>query len=350
MRARKRERRREIDEGEEEEEASPELPNLPLELVMEILLRSPVRSVGRFRDLTAVELDHPFKEDGDFFSDLGKFRSGNEMLSSWKRNQVKIVGSSNGLVCIYQKKGGAFLYIPITGDSKKLPDLDLPEVVDEVRVDFEILGFGFDVITHDYKVVKFVIRKDGEVYANVYSLKTDSWKRIRDMRYRHVQYSSSVVLNGAIHWIVKLEEEGENKRVVAAFDLKTQEFRDILLPDEAEECNHFTMKLDVSSLKGCLCVFYSCFDMHNDIWVMNKYGLQSSWCKIRIMIPYTFMMKPLCSTKNDEEVLLILDDSLILYNFKCDTWRSLGIRRVKLDNGFEGVTYIESLVSPNSYG
>ncbi|KAH0890968.1 hypothetical protein HID58_053397 [Brassica napus] len=61
-------------------------------------------------------------------------------------------------------------------------------------------------------------------------------------------------------------------------------------------------------------------------------------------------MKPLCSSKNGEEVLLELDGDMLLYNFENGASRYLGIRGVKLSDGFEADAYVESLISPNSYG
>lgn len=415
----------ENDAGEEtsNHEGSPESPSLPQEVFTEILLRSPARSVGRFRcvskafcsllshpkfakshldlilrndavrsrnrrlilslnnlfavgfdsiggggegtsDLTAVELDYPFKEDLDLLSETKRetvtFRlwGGTEMTTfdsdsdSPKRSWVDIVGSSNGLVCISSDEDIAFLFNPTTGESKRIPDL--PESlssksVDEELVEIEILGFGFDALTDDYKVVKFVASNDGDLNAYLYSLRGDSWRRISDLRYRHVHPRSGVHLNGAVHWIVKLEQ-GQNERVIAAFDLETDKFREVSLPGEAEDCDHMFMKLEVGILKGCLCVVYSCYEMHDVMWVMNEYGLVSSWSKIRISISY-ISMKPLCSTENDhEEVLLVLDRNLVLYNFKWNTLRNLEIGGVDLGVEFEASTYVESIISPNSYG
>ncbi|VVA96666.1 unnamed protein product [Arabis nemorensis] len=384
----------------------------------EIILRSPVRSVGRFRCVSkafcslltdprfaknhlglnlrtlnrkvilslnnlfavdidsigdgsegnrkfpAVELDYPLKQERDLLPVM-KTRTARYTIwsdaemaySDYDQSRVVVVGSSNGLLCVSSDDDIVFLYNPTTGESKRIPDLPesmRPKLVNKDMVAYDIHGFGFDALKDDYKVVKFVVSgsignvRNNELEASVYSLRADSWRRICNLRYKHVHPTSGVHLNGAIHWIVKLKED-PNKRVVAAFDLETEEFREIPLPDEAGECNHPFMKLDVGSLKGSLCVSYSCHVVHDDIWVMNEYGLQSSWCKIRISILYT-SMKPICSTKNDKEVVLMIDRSLVLYNFECDTWRALRIRKVKLGDGFEGNTYVESLISPNSYG
>lgn len=55
-------------------------------------------------------------------------------------------------------------------------------------------------------------------------------------------------------------------------------------------------------------------------------------------------------TKNSEEVLLALDKYMVLYNFETHAWRKLELHGVDLTQGFDVNTYVESLVSPNSYG
>ncbi|CAH8276784.1 unnamed protein product [Arabidopsis lyrata] len=388
-------------------EASPtKLPYLPQEVITEILLRSHARSLGRFRcvskpfhsllsdpkfakkhldhnavrlghrrlilpfnnlfavdldsirdgcegikDLTAVELDYPLKEDVDFLSELYKkaeLKSNSDGIHSsgkYKKRWVRFFGSSNGLLCMANilLLNDVFLYNPTTGESKKLPDLPESLRSKSTKTLFSY-GFGFDSLNNDFKVVKFIDGNDNYVY----SLKTDSWRRICNMPYKDVCFFTSVELNGAIHWI-SIPRRGEtSQKVVTAFDLTTEKFRVMSLPDLAEECEHIYPKSKVGILKGRLCVVYFCMKIHDVIWVMNEYGLESSWSKIRISRSYKHM-KPLCSTENNEEVLLVLDGHLVLYNFERNTRKNLKIRGVEFDKSLLGNTYVESLISPNSY-
>ncbi|CAN7007134.1 unnamed protein product [Brassica rapa subsp. trilocularis] len=134
-----------------------------------------------------------------------------------------------------------------------------------------------------------------------------------------------------------------NPRVILAFDIITQEFREVPFPDEGYPNSV------VGSLNGRLCVFNTSYDLRDDIWVMNEHGVASSWTTIRISLLYR-LMKPVCSTKNSEEVLLALDKYMVLYNFETHAWRTLELHGVDLTQGFDVNTYVESLVSPNSYG
>lgn len=116
------------------------------------------------------------------------------------------------------------------------------------------------------------------------------------------------------------------------------------LPDEAEYFPLGFVHLGVGILNGCLSVVNSCYIFHNDIWVMNEYGVASSWSKIRISLFYK-SMKPLCSTNKNKEFLLKLDGNLVLYNFETNASWNLGIRGVELSDKFETSTYVESLIA-----
>ncbi|VVA96674.1 unnamed protein product [Arabis nemorensis] len=320
------------------------------------------------RDLASVELNYPLKDNPSIFAEMIRsyvrdhlHGGGSEVdeddrrvmlklnAKSYRRNWVEIVGSSNGLVCISPGEGALFLYNPTTGESKRLPET-VPPKSNEFVEQFQTYGFGFDDLTGDYKVVKLIADSEDVINASVYSLKSDSWRRISDLSYVHNDgFNSGVHFKGVIHWVFTLKEGNQNPRVIVAFDIKTEEFREMTLPDEAEDCSHTFKNFVVGSINGRLCVVNSCYEVHDDIWVMNEYGVASSWHRIRISLLYR-SMKPLCSTKNDEEALLELDGDMVLYNFETDTSRNLGIRGVKLSDGFEANTYVESLISPNLYG
>ncbi|VVA96672.1 unnamed protein product [Arabis nemorensis] len=398
MEATKRLRRRGNDGGEVKtnDEASPEFSDFPPEIITEILLRLPAKSIGRFRCvskqfcslssdlrfvkrhternagnrkllvssrnlytveldsigegirvLAAVELNYPLKDEPGYLAEkirnYARERGGLELnlnLQLLRRNRVEIIGSSNGLVCIYPEKGGAFLFNPTTGESKKVPE--------SLSYKGEPYGFGFDTLSDDYKVVKFVATSDNKGYhnADVYSLQRDSWRRIDGLRYKPVYSTLGVRLNGAIHWVVKLEKGQSQKRVVvAAFDLKTEKFRDIQLPDDAGDYKY----LQVANLKGHLCLVFCDLGKQVVIWVMNEYGVERSWSKIQLDMFYSSMTPLWSSTKNDEEVLLELEGNLVLYNFESKTRWNLKIN-CDIRSTFMANTYVESLISPNSYG
>ncbi|KAG2302551.1 hypothetical protein Bca52824_031202 [Brassica carinata] len=118
------------------------------------------------------------------------------------------------------------------------------------------------------------------------------------------------------------------------------------LPVKAQEEDYpLNNKYVVGNFSGRLCVVNICNEMDNvDIWVMNEYGVASSWSRTRISLMCR-SMRLVCSTKNNMEVLMVTDRDMVLYNFKTNESRN---RRA--DFKFQADTYVESLISPNSYG
>ncbi|KAJ4866319.1 F-box/kelch-repeat protein [Raphanus sativus] len=252
--------------------------------------------------------------------------------------RLPLVGISNGLVCIspHEDEDVVSLYNPTTKESKLLLPQSVPS---RYRENFQSYGFGFDHLTDDYKVVKLVSDRHNFLYACVYSLKSNSWRWICDLSYQRINRSRrpGVNLNGVIHWVV-FTRGNHKQRLILAFDIITEEFREMPFPDEeAEDCPNSFKDFVVGNLNERLCVVNSCRELlHDDIWVMNEFGVASSWTRIRISLLHR-LMKPVCtSTKNSAEVLLVLlGGDMVLYNFE----------RFHVEN-----TYVESLISPNSYG
>ncbi|XP_020534179.1 F-box/kelch-repeat protein At3g06240 isoform X3 [Jatropha curcas] len=101
------------------------------------------------------------------------------------------------------------------------------------------------------------------------------------------------------------------------------------------------------TLKECLCLLYSQSDMHNDFWMMREYGLGKSWTRVTITYSYICMV-PLCLAQNGE-ALLELDGTLVQHNLETGTYETLEFEGLPIGGGFEAATYVESLISPNTY-
>lgn len=180
--------------------------NLPEDVIVEILLRLPVKPLVRFRcvskhwrslisdphfakshfnrasgqtqrlllhtpsGLGSLEVDAPF-EDGSALR---------ELVLPIKRQyrDVRIVGSCNGLVCVCLLRDPIEFYVwnPSTGDYRKLSD---PGFSPNSDINAYMRGFGYDSSTDGYKlfVDPYTIpRPPIRVEAKVYSLKKNSWK------------------------------------------------------------------------------------------------------------------------------------------------------------------------------
>ncbi|KAM7528794.1 hypothetical protein LguiB_032204 [Lonicera macranthoides] len=94
-----------------------------------------------------------------------------------------IIGSCNGLLCLTNMDEYIFLWNPTTSKYWKSAVCRIP-----LGVEYIVFGFGYGVAKADYKVVRMVqfYGKDKESFraeVSVYSLKSNSWKRIGDFPY-----------------------------------------------------------------------------------------------------------------------------------------------------------------------
>ncbi|KAK6263681.1 hypothetical protein SCA6_019115 [Theobroma cacao] len=152
-----------------------------------------------------------------------------------------IVGSCNGLVCLYIDhhfpRTKILLYNPIVRVHKIIPESTLPGP-ESRSVGHVFLGFGYDSVNNDYKVVRVVssdCHKEGKlvssVKAEVYTLGMNSWKEVAiPPGVNFGLYEPQVFLNRAIHWLGMVEKNRNAIKVVVSFDVSTEVFNLIPLP------------------------------------------------------------------------------------------------------------------------
>ncbi|OMP00104.1 hypothetical protein COLO4_12912 [Corchorus olitorius] len=238
--------------------------NLPDDITKEILLRFPVKSILRFRLIT----HDPF----EVYLDIElPFTS-----SSW--GYFRIVGSYNGLVCFYDETQ-FFIYNPLLNQHKTLPR---PNDVDSAwyRI-HEMIGFGYDSVSNDYKVV-FWCNDEGphgkKQLAEVYSLGMNCWRKVEtpdeDIAVDEYGYHKSpAFLNGVIHW---LGHSGRSLKVIR-FNVNKEVFQLIPLPNYVVKD---ARTVEINVFRDMLCVVNSVTGTDNwnyDIWVMTS--VQESWTK-----------------------------------------------------------------------
>lgn len=102
----------------------------------------------------------------------------------------------------------------------------------------DVLGFGFDYQNNDYKVVRIVyfidehqVSKRNMPKAEIYSLKSRSWKSIKGPNYEIVRtgWSQAFVKQG-VHWI-GFERRGNGfNNVILGLDMNDEIFKEIMKP------------------------------------------------------------------------------------------------------------------------
>ncbi|KAL4385191.1 hypothetical protein GQ457_15G011640 [Hibiscus cannabinus] len=135
--------------------------------------------------------------------------------SLMKDSALKMLGYCDGLLALYNSKTEISLLNPLTRKSQMLPvtEIESPPYL----VLFIVYGLGHDPIFDDYKLVRMVqlyVKDDNDSFdyeVKVYSLRTNSWRRIKNFPF----FSCT----------------NEHMSFVGVFDLGTEEYRVVDLPD-----------------------------------------------------------------------------------------------------------------------
>ncbi|KAK9724796.1 hypothetical protein RND81_05G099100 [Saponaria officinalis] len=142
-----------------------------------------------------VELARGFGEIEYSAGDIGSIVTG--------RDKLFVIGSCNGLVCL----GSLYDFIlwnPVIGRSKKF-DSDPDNMLNPSTICRASWGFGYVASIDDYKVVRIIeLPLSLEIMVHVFSMKSNSWRRIDPREYDHVlslrSFKSAVIISGQ-HYI-----------------------------------------------------------------------------------------------------------------------------------------------------
>ncbi|KAJ4980632.1 hypothetical protein NE237_031469 [Protea cynaroides] len=309
---------------------------------LSIIFRNPISHNLNFREFR-------FNEFNIYPDDLDAFeqQAVAELNYPFKRPHYLsyIVGSCNGLLCIYNSKEEILLWNPSTRRHHKLPFTHI-EYGSNI-----VCGFGHDPTTDDYKIVRIVqLHHALESKVKVYSLNTNSWRRIENMPF-FLSYPNSPMLlaNSALHWFANREmRRNTTSRFIVSFNLQYEEYREVPLPDFVE--NNVHMKLGV--LGGQLCLLCAFIGVHVEVWLMKDYGVRDYWEKqFSIEQPWVmgnlYYLKPICYSKNGGVILQLMDSNeLVLYDPRKGMARNLRIHGVP--DYFQTETFVGSLVPVNA--
>ncbi|KAG5586729.1 hypothetical protein H5410_047163 [Solanum commersonii] len=288
------------------------IPFLPAELIIGILSRLPVKSLLKFRSVskswlsiisspkfikTHLRISIDNKECTHHMLLMKLYRANSNLkdcsFSSLLYNESVIeandlncpmensgvsfciVGSINGLIFFADGTGDLFLWNPTIKKHKKLSHHRLTS-----NTSF-IYGFGYDEFCDDYKVACIVaIYQHGgysTVEVKIYSLKSDSWRNMDDLRDRMRSRTSATFVNGKLHWTTSCglgELRGRGTWSIVSMDMADEKWRKIEPPCFGEEDFGFKVgvlgnNLSVLSMNVLL--------TRINIWVKEEYGVKESW-------------------------------------------------------------------------
>ncbi|KAJ0617168.1 putative F-box domain-containing protein [Helianthus annuus] len=252
------------------------------DLVEQILIRLDVKDLIRFKTVckswhslitslgfVSRHLNRSYNE----YNNIYGYTSQRIVLSA---NSHKLVGSSNGLVCIISISEFSCNVLVCNPSTREVRQLRPYSRL--ISSPLLCWGFGYDSSRDDYTVFVGARKGENQTCFQVLSLKSNVWRVIGDVKYKYrwwFNWDDGVLCNGALHWIVRDEET--EKYIIIAYDLSKEEFREIPQADDPRyEC---TFRSYLGIVKECLCIYrrhrYS-HDVH-DICLMKKYNVKESW-------------------------------------------------------------------------
>lgn len=312
------------------------------------------------------------------------------------KDEVIAVGSCNGLLCFlfgsismtlagnvtaYQNHWFRFRNPSTRTTSKELGLFRysfLMESKNQRSAIFKFM-FGYDDSHETYKVVAFRVQGDLDNIASwksevkVYRLNDNCWRNVQGFHvipFKWLDYSRTshynnhgVHLSGTINWLAvhkyfRYEYLPEyiahvGQFVIVMFDLSTETFKQLLLPQGFDEVPFDEPVLSV--LTGCLCFSYDFRKTEFVLWQMKEYGVHESWKQLFKISYYDmpinniapgFPLACLYMNMNDGKVIFatgIRYPVAIIYNL-----REYSIERINT-NCIQGLSYandyVESLVS-----
>lgn len=337
------------------------MPNLPFELVEDILRRLPVKSLKRFRAVAKswcflidsqnfIKLHYRQSLDssshlnliigglGVYAVDMEAFDKAHVIKPPFYYKSVDgISNPCNGIVLVMSDP--PVLWNIFSREYRVLPDCST-----ELQAPFEsygktAYGFGYDSVNDDYKVVRIAEfrHKMSHIWmaseTKIYGLKSNSWRRIEDLPYPlpFLRGNWRVHVNGVLHTLVE-DPEDMDAAVIMAFNVRTEKHSPMMMPPGIR-IRGIDVSLDV--IDGCLSVV--CTSRYRvTIWVMKEYGVRDSWFKLLTISPPLIerndFVKPLAYSRDRNRVLLNCDDKRLV-------WYDLGKKSVE-EIDVEGLPFV----------
>ncbi|KAJ0693478.1 putative F-box associated interaction domain-containing protein [Helianthus annuus] len=133
-----------------------------------------------------------------------------------------------------------------------------------------VLGFGVCRETNDPKIVK-ITPTTSFWQVEVFTLSTGAWRSpySDDFSCKSVKFScDQVVIDGCLYWLARDRLVDEYYNLIVSFDLTSEEFREVNLPDSLAGYGSFSMY----KLSDSLAVIKESVDAHKlgfDVWRME---------------------------------------------------------------------------------
>lgn len=243
-------------------------------------------------------------------------------------NDFSLVNSCNGLLYFVRKHASdecSLVCNPVTNEYIWMI------IAERAHSMTKSQWLGFDSTTNQYKVLRISssVRDDEslEMRAQILVLGSSWCRNIGNapLGFDHSWDASFTFVNGVIYWF------DPSQKNIVSFDFQKEMFGNVALPPEEHLRNKECVSIGV--LGGCLALSYNHFLAHHlNIWVMEKHGNQQCWSKKLVVDTPTRRLligqfKPLQILKNGELLMLWMRNDLVCYNPKIRRFRFVGLRR-----------------------
>ncbi|XP_071722382.1 F-box/kelch-repeat protein At3g06240-like [Rutidosis leptorrhynchoides] len=265
------------------------------------------------------------------------------VFTRWEQRNTRVLipaSCCNGTMCVTDNKKGVpiVLWNPAIRKTLTLPKPNL--VVAKCN---HLLGFAYDSIEDDYKVLRMLIDVHSLPQVEIFSLNRNSWKTISEFA-PNFNYREPVqpCFNGALHWIGYY---GSNhKAVILGFDVNKEEFRVLPLPEALEENKLKPTLLVFEKSSLALCRYFESPQFHIEIWVMKEYGDVESWSKLWNYGFHELGYGDVLGFRNDGKLLCtVFNRDQVVVSVDLETGESEVLLEEAPYTSFDGLKYRETL-------
>ncbi|CAL9235360.1 unnamed protein product [Arabidopsis halleri] len=188
--------------------------------------------------------------------------------------------SCDGLVCIpvsgwinvLNPSTGEFLRFPSGRDPRLINGLDFIDSMFDVFPGCWTMGFGRDKVNGSYKIVRMLFDHDHyqNRYCQILDVNIGEWRKLSPPPYYMGYRNKSACVNGSIYWVL-----GLTRCKLLAFDLHTEEFRDVPTPPRSEIYERSCQVVNLED-RLALAVTYTTISHWNvKIWSMDAH--EETW-------------------------------------------------------------------------
>ncbi|KAK7395726.1 hypothetical protein VNO78_16293 [Psophocarpus tetragonolobus] len=271
---------------------------------------------------------------------------------------TEILGPCNG---IYFLEGNPNVLLnPSLGQCKALPEFHFSSGNEAYYSLTDYAGFGFDCKTNDYKVVAMRDlwlketdeRKDGYWKAELYSLNSNSWRKLDAALPLPIEISGSssvyTYVNNCCHWWGYVGEFGTKENVVLAFDMVNESFRKIKVPRiscSAEEEFATLAPFNECATIGVVVYPVKGEEKSFDVWIMKDYWDEGSWVKQYSVGPIEGISRLVGFYGRNQFLWSSSNDGLVWCECESESEEIKDLEVYGKKGWLRGARYMESLVS-----